>query len=91
MPGPSDRGRKEETEIEIWKNNRKPPFMDSEEMDLNPEKVEYAVRNMSYSGLQAMAVYGLLLLGKFKSPAEICRDLESLEGKKNGSGKRNLF
>ncbi len=53
--------------------------MDSEEKDLNPEKVVYAVRNMSYVGLQAMAAYGLLLLGNIKSPAEICRDIENME------------
>lgn len=74
----------------LFKNGKKPPYMDSEEKDLNPAKVEYAVRNMSYVGLQAMAVYGLLLLGKFMSPAEICRDLEALGGE-HESDKRNLF
>lgn len=72
--------QEEKDEMTLFKNGKKPPFMDSEEKDLNPAKVEYAVRNMSYVGLQAMAVYGLLLLGKFKSPAEICRDLETLGG-----------
>lgn len=74
----------------LFKNGKKPPYMDSEEKDLNPDKVHYAVRNMSYSGLQAMAAYGLLLLGKFMSPAEICRDLEALGGE-HESDKRNLF
>lgn len=72
----------------LLKKDRKPPYMESEEIDLNPEKVEYAVRNMSYVGLQAFATYGLLMLGKIKSPAEICRDLETLEVKNetvNGS------
>ena len=58
--------------------------MDSEDKDLNPEKILYAVRNMSYVGLQYVAVYGLLLLAKFKSPAEICRNIENLGGE-NGN------
>lgn len=74
----------------LFKNGRKPPYMESEEIDLNPDKVEFAVRNMSYVGLQAFAAYGLLMLGKFKSPAEICRDLEALGGE-HGPEKRNLF
>lgn len=53
--------------------------MDSEETDLNPEKILFAVKNLSYVGLQYVAAYGLLLLAKYKSPAEICRDLENLE------------
>lgn len=64
--------------MKIWKNGKKPPFMDSEEMDLNREKIVVAVRNLTYAGLQCMAVYGLLLLAKYKSPAEICWDIESL-------------
>ena len=52
--------------------------MDSEETDLNPEKILFAVKNLSYVGLQYVAVYGLLLLAKYKSPAEICRDMENL-------------
>lgn len=68
----------------IWKNGRKPPFMDSGEQDLDAQKIHYAVRNMSYGGLQAMAAYGLLALARLKSPAEICRDIESLdEGRGN--------
>lgn len=62
----------------LWKNGRKPPYMDSEEKDLNPEKIFNAVRNLSYEGLQYAAAYGLLLLAKYKSPAEICRDMENL-------------
>lgn len=58
--------------------------MDSTELDLNAEKVLYAVKNMSYVGLQYAAVYGLLLLAKYKSPAEICQDIESL-GEENGN------
>lgn len=65
--------------IAIWKNGRKPPCMDSEEKDLTPEKILGAVKNLSYIGLQYVAVYGLLMLAKCKSPAEICRDLENLE------------
>lgn len=75
----------------LFKNGRKPPYMESEEIDLNPEKVEFAVRNMSYVGLQAFAAYGLLMLGKFKSPAEICRDLEALEVKDENNGSHTLF
>lgn len=75
----------------LFKNCRKPPYMESEEIDLNPAKVEYAVRNMSYVGLQAFAAYGLLMLGKFKSPAEICRDLEALEVKDENNGSHTLF
>lgn len=75
----------------LFKNGRKPPYMESEEIDLNPEKVEFAVRNMSYVGLQAFAAYGLLMLGKFKSPAEICRDLENLEVKDENNGSHTLF
>ena len=58
--------------------------MDSTELDLNAEKVLYAVKNMSYVGLQYAAVYGLLTLAKFKSPAEICQDIENLGGE-NGN------
>ena len=58
--------------------------MDSEDRDLNPEKILYAVKNMSYVGLQYVAVYGLLLLAKYKSPAEICQDIENLGGE-NGN------
>lgn len=58
--------------------------MDSKDKDLNPEKILYAVKNMSYVGLQYVAVYGLLLLAKFKSPAEICQDIENLGGE-NGN------
>ena len=58
--------------------------MDSTELDLNAEKVLYAVKNMSYVCLQYAAVYGLLTLAKFKSPAEICQDIENLGGE-NGN------
>ena len=58
--------------------------MESTELDLNAEKVLYAVKSMSYVGLQYMAVYGLLALAKFKSPAEICQDIENLGGE-NGN------
>lgn len=75
----------------LFKNGRKPPYMESEEIDMNPEKVEFAVRNMSYVGLQAFAAYGLLMLGKIKSPAEICRDLENLEVKDENNGSHTLF
>lgn len=75
----------------LFKNGRKPPYMESEEIDLNPDKVEFAVRNMSYVGLQAFAAYGLLMLGKIKSPAEICRDLETLEVKDENNGSHTLF
>lgn len=75
----------------LFKNGRKPPYMESEEIDLNPEKVEFAVRNMSFVGLQAFAAYGLLMLGKFKSPAEICRDLKALEVKGENNGSHTLF
>lgn len=53
--------------------------MDSEEQDLNPEKILHAVRNLSYEGLQYVAAYGLLMLAKYKSPADICRDIENLD------------
>lgn len=43
--------------------------MDSEDKDLDAQKIYYAVRNMSYQGLQYVAAYGLLTLAKFKSPA----------------------
>ena len=59
--------------------------MDSEEKDLNAEKILYAVKNLSYVGLQYVAVYGLLMLAKIKSPAEICRDIENLGGQKDGN------
>lgn len=58
--------------------------MDSEDKDLDAQKIYYAVRNMSYQGLQYVAAYGLLTLAKFKSPAEICRDIEKLD-KKGGT------
>ncbi|MBR1403457.1 MAG: hypothetical protein IJ558_04715 [Treponema sp.] len=69
----------------IWKNGRKPPFMDSEEIDLNAEKIYFAVKQMTLEGLQDMTIYGLLILAKFKSPAEICRAIEDL--KPEGEGK----
>ena len=77
--------QEKKNEMTLFKNGKKPPFMDSEEKDLDPAQFfrisrGCIVRNMSYVGLQAMAVYGLLLLGKLKSPAEICRDLETLGG-----------
>lgn len=75
----------------LFKKDRKPPYMESEEIDLNPDKVEFAVQNMSYVGLQAFAAYGLLMLGKIKSPAEICRDLETLEVKDENNGSHTLF
>lgn len=63
----------------IWKNGRKPPFMDSKEKDLNAEKIYFAVKQMTLEGLQDMTIYGLMLLSKFKSPAEICRAIEDLK------------
>lgn len=68
----------------LFKNGRKPPYMESEEIDLNEEKIFYAVKNMSFSGLQNMACLGLLFMSKFLSPAEICRFIEDSE-EKNGS------
>lgn len=66
----------------IWKNGRKPPFMDSDEKDLNAEKIYFAVKQMTLEGLQDMTIYGLLMLAKLKSPAEICGDIEGLQSKK---------
>lgn len=66
----------------IWKNGRKPPFMDSDEKDLNAEKIYFAVKQMTLEGLQDMTIYGLLMLAKLKSPAEICGDIENLKSKK---------
>ena len=63
--------------------------MDSTELDLNAEKVLYAVKNMSYVGLQYAAVYGLLTLAKFKSPAEICQDIENLGGENENLCRRS--
>lgn len=68
--------------MRIWKNGRKPPFMDSDEKDLNAEKIYFAVKQMTLEGLQDMTIYGLLILSKFKSPAEICGDIEGLKSKK---------
>ena len=67
--------------MQIFKNGRKPPFMESEFLDLTIEKICFAVNNLNLFGLQAMATYGMLLLSLFKSPAEICWDIESLEAK----------
>lgn len=67
--------------MQIFKNGRKPPFMDSEFLDLTTEKICFAVNNLNLFGLQAMATYGMLILSLFKSPAEICWDIESLEAK----------
>lgn len=67
--------------MQIFKNGRKPPFMDSEFLDLTTEKICFAVNNLNLFGLQAMAAYGMLILSLFKSPAEICWDIESLEAK----------
>ncbi|MBQ3670637.1 MAG: hypothetical protein II921_04065 [Treponema sp.] len=66
----------------IWKNGRKPPFMNSKEKDLNAEKIYFAVKQMTLEGLQNMTIYGLLILSKFKSPAEICGNIEGLKSKK---------
>lgn len=65
--------------MQIFKNGRKPPFMESEFLDLTTEKICFAVNNLNLFGLQAMAAYGMLILSLFKSPAEICWDIESLE------------
>ena len=67
--------------MQIFKNGRKPPFMESEFLDLTTEKICFAVNNLNLFGLQAMATYGMLILSLFKSPAEICWDIESLEAK----------
>ena len=74
--------RRRNEKMKIWKNGRKPPFMDSKEKDLNAEKIYFAVKQMTLEGLQDMAIYGLMLLAKFKSPAEICGDIEGLQSKK---------
>lgn len=44
--------------MQIFKNGRKPPFMDSEFLDLTTEKICFAVNNLNLFGLQAMATYG---------------------------------
>ena len=67
--------------MQLFKNGKKPPFMNSEQLDLTTEKICFAVNQMTLLGLQAMATYGLLILSLFKSPAEICWDIESLEAK----------
>lgn len=67
--------------MQLFKNGKKPPFMNSEQLDLTAEKICFAVNQMTLLGLQAMATYGLLILSLFKSPAEICWDIESLEEK----------
>lgn len=67
--------------MQIFKNGRKPPFMESEFLDLTTEKICFAVNNLNLFGLQTMAAYGMLILSLFKSPAEICWDIESLEAK----------
>lgn len=53
--------------------------MESTKKDLNAEKILYAVKNMSYQGLQYFAAYGLLVFAKIKSPTQICQDLETLD------------
>lgn len=68
--------------MQLFKNGKKPPFMNSDQLDLTAEKICFAVNQMTFLGLQAMATYGLLILSLFKSPAEICWDIESLEDKK---------
>lgn len=62
----------------VWLNNRKPPFMESEEKGvLTSEHIEYAVKQMSYTGLQLCAAGYLLAMTKLKlSPAEISKYLE---------------
>ena len=67
--------------MQLFKNGKKPPFMNSDQLDLTAEKICFAVNQMTFLGLQAMATYGLLILSLFKSPAEICWDIESLEEK----------
>lgn len=62
----------------VWLNNRKPPFMESEEKGvLTSEHIEYAVKQMSYTGLQLCAAGYLLCMSKLNlSPKEICRYME---------------
>ncbi len=48
----------------LWKNGRKPPFMESgSKEDLTAERIPYAVAAMSYEGLQ-FAAAGFFMLAK---------------------------
>ena len=68
--------------INLWKNTRKPPFMESTEQGLSSDKVLFAVKNMTLAGLQIAASYGLLFMAKTMTPKEISSLLEQVEEKK---------
>lgn len=63
----------------VFKSDCTPPFMESEEADLNREKIQYAVSRLSYQGLQAAAALALATWNKLgQSPADFCRLMKSL-------------
>ena len=63
----------------VFKSDCTPPFMESEEADLNHEKIQYAVSKLSFQGLQAAATLALVTWNKLgRSPADFCRLMESL-------------
>jgi hypothetical protein len=60
----------------IWKNGRKPPFIDGAD-PLNNDKVTFVVNNMTYTGLQTAAACFLMLANKQGlTPCEITKILE---------------
>jgi hypothetical protein len=69
--------------IHVWKNGRKPPYMDSGTVrDLNADKALYAARCLSYEGLQFAAAGFLLAMNSAGlSPKKICSILEETDEK----------
>ena len=63
----------------VFKSNCAPPFMKSEDADLDIEKIQRAVSKLSFQGLQAAATLALVTWNKLgQSPADFCRLMESL-------------
>ncbi len=63
--------------MQIWLNGRKPPYMESCEPDMNPDKARHAVRSMTYEGMQmAAAGYLLAMNAVGQTPAQMTAMLE---------------
>ena len=63
--------------MEVFLNGKTPPFFESDVPDLNEKKIQYAVNNMHYVGLQMCAAGYLLIMTKMgHSPKEIKQMLE---------------
>lgn len=63
----------------IFLNGREPPFMASDELDLNEEKIKHAVDCMTYPALQVCAIGYLLFMKASRfTPKQICDELNEV-------------